>query len=406
MLKKDRIVELKKSETNNCIVTTLSNVREHPNADRLKLATVLGTQVVVDVNSRDGDTVLYFDSNLCLSNVFLRYNNLYSNPSMNEDPSKKGYFGKNGRVKAQRFRQEVSNGYVADLCDLLNIPGVTGNDLPIGTEFTAIDGVEICSKYIVISKGTSGKAGKKRKSDRLLYFNKHWDTKHLMREKACIAPGPVWVEEKIHGTSGRTGCVQKLTNKRWWQFWKQPIEWVVISGTRRCEGLDGRHIARTRKEIEAKIAPKLYKGETIYYEIFGYDLNGSRIQKVCDYGCSPREYRVILYRVTITTPDGHTTDLSREQVYRRAEELELERPPLLYVGFLHDVQEVNEACEKFVEIAHGRSTFDANTLLEGIVVWFVDYFGKWNALKYKSEEFLMRESRAYDDGQGDIEDEL
>ena len=35
-----------KEETNNAIVVKLNNVRKHPNADRLQLASVLGTTVV------------------------------------------------------------------------------------------------------------------------------------------------------------------------------------------------------------------------------------------------------------------------------------------------------------------------------------------------------------------------
>ena len=154
-------MKLKKSETNNAIITTLANVREHPNADRLKLATVLGTQVIVGLEAKDGDLVIYFDSNLRLSHEYLHYNNLYSNKEMNADP---GYFGKNGRVRAQRFRGEISNGYVAELSsiDALAVAtGITDNNqrvypsfsLKVGDEFTHIDDVEICSKYFAEKSG-------------------------------------------------------------------------------------------------------------------------------------------------------------------------------------------------------------------------------------------------------------
>ena len=76
-------MKLIKSETNNAIVAVLTNVRTHPNADRLKLATALGTQVVAGLDSKDGDLVVYFDSNLRLSADYLHSNNLYSNPELN-----------------------------------------------------------------------------------------------------------------------------------------------------------------------------------------------------------------------------------------------------------------------------------------------------------------------------------
>ena len=73
---------LTRDESNNAIVVELQNVRTHPNADRLKLATVVGDQVVVGLDAKDGDVVVYFDSNLCLSPDYLHHNNLYSNPEI------------------------------------------------------------------------------------------------------------------------------------------------------------------------------------------------------------------------------------------------------------------------------------------------------------------------------------
>ncbi|MFH1547257.1 MAG: hypothetical protein ABIC57_02110, partial [bacterium] len=113
-----------KNDTNNAIVTKLCNVRPHSNADRLQLATVLGAQVIVGLDAKDGDLVVYFDSNLRLSHEYLHFNNLYSNKELNFDSTQKGYFGKNGRVRAQKFRGEVSNGYVAELGSLNMVPGV------------------------------------------------------------------------------------------------------------------------------------------------------------------------------------------------------------------------------------------------------------------------------------------
>ena len=68
---------LTKSETNNAIITRLCNVRKHSNADRLKLATVLGAQVIVGLEAQEGDLVVYFDSNLRLSHDYLYNNNFY-----------------------------------------------------------------------------------------------------------------------------------------------------------------------------------------------------------------------------------------------------------------------------------------------------------------------------------------
>ena len=219
---------IEKSDTNNAIITRLANVREHPNADRLKLATVLGTQVVVGLDASEGDPAVYFDSNLRLSHEYLHWNSLYSNKEMNYDTSVKGYFGKNGRVRTQRLRGEISNGLAMPVKTLGFIPEVMKNfpSLEEGDEFTHINGIEICSKYVIPVKG-GGSGSKKVRLPISDMFWKHWDTKQLMREKDRITStsGILYVEEKIHGTSGRTGKVLCCTGRRWWQFWRPMKEW-------------------------------------------------------------------------------------------------------------------------------------------------------------------------------------
>jgi hypothetical protein len=419
-------MKLKKSETNNAIITTLANVREHPNADRLKLATVLGTQVIVDLEAEDGDVVVYFDSNLRLSHDYLFWNNLYSNPEMNSNPKiKPGFFGKNGRVKTQRFRGEVSNGLVMYVNTLVNIPEVAGGlfEFNVGDEFTHINDVEICGKYFVEKSSGVHIGSKKKKKPRVFtnMFWKMWDTKHLMRETDRIVPGTLYVEEKIHGTSGRTARAL-FYRRRWFQFWKPKITsfWKVVSGTRRVDGIKG-HMKEERRDIHERLAPHVRKGEELYYEIYGYSYGGKGIQTGYPYGCEkyhrrawddpnektpPLPYKVMLYRVTITTEDGYRIDFDREQVYRRAEELGLEKPHLLRKHQYLDENIIGVYLDTIMNDAIGNSALDPNTIREGIVVWFKDRSGCWTCLKHKSEEFLMLESKNKDKGIGDVEDIL
>ena len=396
-------MDLTKSETNNAIVTRLKNVRPHPNANRLKLATVLGTQVVVGLDSKEGDLVVYFDSNLRLSHKYLHYNNLYSREDMNYDTTTKGYFGKNGRVRSQRFRGEVSNGFVAEPWTLTEVPGVEENLFEEGTEFTHINGVEICSKYIAPQGGYTPRT--KLTQIESAMFHKHWDTKQLMRELRTIPEGATcYIEEKIHGTSGRTGRVLCSTNRPWWKFWKPKQEWKVISGTRRVDNINF-HIPNIRKEIERKVAPHLRKGETVYYEIYGYDTNGSMIQNGFPYDCRPGEFKCMLYRVCFVNEDGFCIDLSRQEVYSRSEELGLEKPiPILFEVF--SAPKNSEDWNTILSLAKGRSAFDAGTLREGFVLWFQDKKGKWTCLKHKSEEFLLHQDSLLENNQGDPEDNL
>jgi len=393
-------MKLEKSETNNAIITELCSVRKHPNADRLNLATVLGAQVIVGLDAKDGDLVIYFDSNLKLSPEYLHCNNLYSSKELNADPTKSGYFGKNGRVRAQKFRGEISNGYVAELGSLNMIPGVVVNGIGMywssGTEFTSINGVEICSKFVVPTKHTQGQPRPVISE----MFHKHWDTKQLMRELGSIPEDAIcYIEEKIHGTHGRTGNVLCKISRPWWKFWGPVEEWKVISGTRRVDNISY-HIPAVRLEIERRIAPHLHKGEEVYYEIYGY-VGGKQIQTGFPYDCRGGEFKVVLYRVTITSLDGVCYDLSRKQVYRRAEELGLEKP------YLIEICDQGDYLVDYVQgICKGKSHLDSSTLCEGVVVWFEDSYGNWGCLKHKSEEFLLSQDKRYEKGEGDVEDEL
>ena len=114
----------------------------------------------------------------------------------------------------------------------------------------------------------------------------------------------------------------------------------------------------------------------------------------------------MLYRVTITTPDGYCIDLNREQVYKRAEELGLEKPYLLQKLYIPEIEAVDFFLPSIIKLVNGKSTIDANTMREGIVIWFKNSSGNWDCLKHKSEEFLMLESEERDKEIGDVEDSL
>jgi len=248
-------MKLSRSENNNAIIVRLQNVRKHPNADRLKLATVLGTQVIVSLEAKEDDLMVYFDSNLRLSHAYLHHNNLYSSPEMNIDTTKKGYFGKNGKVRAQKFRGELSNGYVADIDSLFKIPELF-NDAPysprVGDEFTHIDGIEFCSKFVVTTRipGAPGSRKDRNQMNISSMFIKHWNTKHLMRENHNIPErGTCYLEEKVHGTSGRIGNMLCYVKSPWWNWWAPKEEWRVVGETRNVDNTN-HHCSLIRKEIE------------------------------------------------------------------------------------------------------------------------------------------------------------
>jgi len=372
-----------KEEMSKAIIVTLDNVRPHPNADRLKLATVLGQQIVVGLEAYEGQVMVFFDSSLRIDHRLLRDNNLYAKAELNKDPTVKGYFSSNGKVKCQNFRGEPSEGFVMGLLSV-------GVCYPaVGHEFDSVDGQPVCSKAVLDVKlfkpGTAFKN-----------FPKHWDTKQLMRE-GLPDNTECWVEEKVHGTSAR---VAKIKNeKKWWQFWKP--DWVVVSGTRRKDNLLG-HIPLVRQALENQVKDQLKCGEQIYVEIYGFGggiAQNKEIQPGFHYDCKPGEFKFLLYRVTMT---GHNwwVELPRKEVYRRAEELGLVKPHLLEINSY----DTPETISKWCNIKH--SHYDPNTLMEGVCVWFQKPNLAWTCLKHKSPEFLALTSKQFDKGEGDVEDGL
>ena len=57
-------------------ITTLKNVRPHPNADRMLLADCFGNTVCVGLEAKENDVVIYFPVDGELSKEYAEINNL------------------------------------------------------------------------------------------------------------------------------------------------------------------------------------------------------------------------------------------------------------------------------------------------------------------------------------------
>jgi hypothetical protein len=335
------------------------------------------------------------------------------------DTTKKGFFEDNGRVKMIKLRGEYSDGFLFPFEYLQWAALVT--ELPIGTEFDTINGHKICEKYIPPEARKSGSKNRRQsiKKREVPMFKEHFDTDQFMRSKHKIPAGTVcYIEEKVHGTSHRIGYVQidAYEDLPWYKklFAKKPqLKWTYLNGTRRTIQLPGKdinpyHDNTMREEALEKARGLLMKGEELYLELFGFEKGGQHIQKGFPYGCDLREYRAILYRVTLNNPDGHVVDYTREAVYSRAKELGFE-PPHLFEKFYYNGSEESMAIleGRMIELAQGRSKMGKgahDTMQDGVVCWFVDEAGKWTALKYKSDAFRLKESNLKDQGVIDQED--
>ena len=298
----------------NAYITRLKNVRKHPNADRLQLGDCFGNTVCVSLDYKEDMLGVYFPTDGQLSEEFCAQHNLVrkkddagNNIGGYMDPDKRN-------VTAIRLRGEKSDGLFMPI-SCLEYTGVDISTLGEGFAFTAINGKEICQKYIPRrpnrAAAGSGNRTRKKKVPVAPLFAEHADTEQLAYNLSAFKPGDeIEITLKMHGTSGRTGYLPvlkgyKVNNP----FFKgvvnkycntspsnafvqkcldiamrgaEPIyEWDYVSGTRRVVLEDysgGFYGDNSFREKHSKIFEgKLMKGETVYYEIVGFTDSGAPI---------------------------------------------------------------------------------------------------------------------------------
>src|SRR3990167_6805374 len=183
------------------------HTRPHPNADRLQLGTCLGNQVIVGLDTQDNELGGYFGSDGQLSEVFCEKHDLvgYTDPATGE--KRGGYFGKNRRVRTQKFRGERSDGYWVPL-HYFSFTGVKLASLREGDQFDTLNGTEICRKYVTPATSRAMQQQGKTSRGQTKMFPKHKDTEQFRFYADKIPLGAlVIISEKLHGCSHRLAYV-------------------------------------------------------------------------------------------------------------------------------------------------------------------------------------------------------
>ncbi len=160
-------------------VTTIDEIKRHPNADALDIAIVGGWQCVVPKGEyAAGDTVVYFPPNTVL-------------PVEVSDRFGVTKYLSRGRIRCARLRGEPSFGLVVK-------PDL---DWEIGTDVAAHYGA---TKYEPPIKIGAGDAAPNHP-----LFVTYTEIENLRNFPDALRPGePVVITEKIHGTNCRVGVVQ------------------------------------------------------------------------------------------------------------------------------------------------------------------------------------------------------
>ena len=299
-------------------VTTLVNVRKHPNADKLQLADCLGNTTCVGLDAMEGDLMLYFPADGQLSLDFCIKNHLLR--KLPDGTPDTGYLEHDKRhVKTIRLRGEPSDGIAMPLTALEPFGDIS--TLSVGDRIDIFNGVEICRKYIPRGQKYRGGAGgnrtRKAKVPTAPLFAEHADTEQLNYNLDAFKSGDlVEITLKMHGTSQRTGYLPvlkgysdswhcKLRNWIWFHFNRitqkndlnttfdkmkhdgEPIyDWGYVTGTRRTvlDDYDGGYYGSNAfREAHSKVFEgKLLKGETVYYEVVGFTDTGVPIMSECN----------------------------------------------------------------------------------------------------------------------------
>ena len=368
-------------------VTTLKNVRPHPNANRMKLADCFGNTICVGIDAAEGEIGVYFPTDGQLSVEYCAQNDLVRRKDENGNPAG-GYLDPEKRnIRAIKLRGEKSDGLFMPLSSFA-YTGVNLDELTVGTPITVVNGHEICQKYIPRTKhsGSAGNGGAKRTSKSKApiapLFYEHKDTEQLAYNLSAFKPGDeIEITLKMHGTSQRTAHTKVLTGyKR--TFWDKllkragtPIyDWGYVTGTRRVvlDTFDGGFYGSNefRKQHADFFEGKLWKGETVYYEVVGFTHTGAPIMASADnkkindkefakmygeetvfsYGCAPeastawkldedgqdatlvgrtKQSDIYVYRMTMTNEDGEVVEYTPDFMRYRCEQMGAKYVPVL-----------------------------------------------------------------------------
>ena len=430
-------------------VTELKNVRPHHNADRLVLADCFGNTVCVNKESKEGDIGVYFPEGGQVSLEFAEANNLLRKK---DDAGNNigGYMDERRKVTAIRLRGEKSDGLYLPLTCLESFGDIS--TLSVGDSVELFNGHEIATKYVVktsVRHGSGGNYTRKVKVEVAPLFSEHADTEQLAYNLSAFKPGDqIEITLKMHGTSQRTGYLPVFKGyKR--TFWDKilrregtPIyDWGYVSGTRRTvlEDYEGGYYGSNafRETHSKKFEGKLWKGETVYYEVVGFTDTGAPIMGSCgneklgkdfvkqygketvfSYGCSPTgegkpenywddeqtqpafvpivpQSDIYIYRMTMTNEDGNVVEYTPEFMRYRCEQMGVKTVPVFTNFILHDYdlemderkpgEIVKDVSERYYD---GADPVGKTHVREGVVVRIVNR-PKFTAFKHKNYSFKV-----------------
>lgn len=439
-------------------VCQIKNLRNHPNGDNLYLGECFGNTVAVSRNGyTPGMTGVYFPTDGQLSTEFCQANNLLRLRDENgHSIPGGGYMDPDKRnVTAIKLRGEKSDGLFLPLSclDYCFEDGAAAH-LKIGDTIDVVNGHDICTKYIPrgskrVGRPTDGNRTRKKRVPLAPLFVEHADTEQLAYNLGAFRNGDeVEITLKMHGTSQRTGFLPVFSGFRrtiWDKLFRRDGEPIytydIVTGTRRTviNGEDGGYYGSNafRMPHAELFRGKLWKGETVYYEVVGFTDTGTPIMAECSnkklndkefvkqygqtttfsYGCARQpiagladpndpntafvtpQSDIYVYRMTMTNEDGNIVEYTPDFMRYRCEQMGVKTVPVFWKGTIPENpasandptiepgEWIKNVAERFYD---GPDPIGKTHVREGVVVRIINK-PKFCAYKHKNWYFKALE---------------
>jgi len=444
-------------------VIKLPTIKEHPNADKLELVEVFGDSIVIGKGSyTQGDKVVYFPVESCLSRKFLSHFNLFDKVDLNADGKTKGYFSTSARVKAIRLREIPSQGFLFKVSDLAKYYEIDENTFSIGDIFDTVGDDTLVTKYVKgSSKGSGDSNVKKSRLPKWVdatigilprririfvykpvnaWFNRgmegikaqivdghfayHYKTEHLGKNMFLVKDSDrIVITSKLHGTSAVFGNVlckrsmnplRSLWNKLGGNIPTTEHKFVYSSRSVLKNRKDGKYTEDVWGDWAKKLDGEIRYNTIFYGEIVGHTSSGKTIQPNYDYGVLPKESEFRVYRVTYNL--GHTTyEMDWDEIESECDRIGLKTVPILYHGYADalfpEIPKDENWNDQFLSVM--KDTYldkdcdlcKGKIVNEGVVLRVDNIGTNPRALKFKSPKFVIKESSARDKGVEDMEED-
>lgn len=418
------------SSDNHKAIVAKIYTRKHPNADKLLIGSCLGYQLICGLDTKDGDLGLLFPEGLQLSNEYVIANDLIRRTDENGN-AVGGMFDQNRRVRVQKFRGEKSEAYWAPLSSLHSFGGT--DCLSEGDLLESFYDTPLCNKYITRATSQSQNSNKKVRRGELFCLPKHIDTAQFKRAGEQIPVGAtIYITLKIHGTSGRLVRTKVDRELSWFERVKLKLGFRVntliedyVTGTRNVIVSDdkvGFYSNDMRNNASSLFYGKLPLNLAVFFEIVGWEHKDVPIMPTVStkvlkdkeftkkygetitykYGCPNGQLDVYVYRMLLTTEDGHHVELPWSYVKEYCNRYGVKHVMDLCEPFVYDgnLEALTEKLSQFIE---GEDPIDASHIREGIVIRYEKGLDV-NWMKWKSFDFLRLEHASKDNDIIDLEE--